>query len=211
MGVGDNDAAERRDGKNGEKRRAKRKRAPAAAVTAALPTRRSGRLRKPVGSTGEGAPEAHRENGAVESIDGAGDGGGAAMEEAEESGIETLHGINDEAQATGEAIGVLVPSGPRLAPPAGLSRWIADARFLSSSGGNGSLTSNASASVPRRLLTAGNDGTVCHWDLTSTSVATGAPKLLATKHGNKQWRKSSLQKVDIFLVREATNLTQFRH
>jgi WD40 repeat protein len=27
-------------------------------------------------------------------------------------------------------------------------------------------------------LTAGNDGTVCHWDLTSTSVRTGAPKLL---------------------------------
>ena len=233
-GVGDNDAAERRDGKNGEKRCAKRKRPPAAAVTAALPTRRSGRLRKPVGSTGEGAPEAHRENGAVESIDGAGDGGGAAMEEAEEqftvsplidfqmasgglkcsaaeSGIETLHGINDEVRATGGAIGVLVPSGPRLAPSAGLSRLIADARFLSSSGGNGSLASNASASVLRRLLTAGNDGTVCHWDLTSTSVATGAPKLLATKHGNKQWRKSSLQKVDIFLVREATNLTQFRH
>ncbi len=63
--VGDNDAAERRDGKNGEKRRAKRKRAPAAAVTAALPTRRSGRLRKPVGLTGEGAPEAHCKNAAL--------------------------------------------------------------------------------------------------------------------------------------------------
>ena len=47
-------------------------------------------------------------------------------------------------------------------------------RFLPSS----CATTNDSSAVPSRLLTAGTDGTVCHWDLTSTSVKTGAPKLL---------------------------------
>ena len=28
------------------------------------------------------------------------------------------------------------------------------------------------------MLTAGNDGSVCHWDLTSASLVTGAPRLL---------------------------------
>lgn len=56
-------------------------------------------------------------------------------------------------------------------------RWIADARFVppppSSLG-----TALGNGRVPSRLLTAGNNGTVCYWDLTSTSTKTGVPKLL---------------------------------
>ena len=55
-------------------------------------------------------------------------------------------------------------------------RWIADARFLPSSSSHSS--SPASDATPGRLLTAGNDGSVCHWDLTSASVKTGSPRLL---------------------------------
>lgn len=50
-------------------------------------------------------------------------------------------------------------------------RWIADARFLPND-------ANSKTYSPNRLVTAGNDGTVCLWDLTNTSVKTGAPKLL---------------------------------
>jgi len=50
-------------------------------------------------------------------------------------------------------------------------RWIADARFLPND-------ANSKTYSPNRLVTAGNDGTVCLWDLTSTSVKTCAPKLL---------------------------------
>ena len=58
-------------------------------------------------------------------------------------------------------------------------RWIADARFIPSPSSTSSLSSNNSSNsnVPSRLLTAGNDGTICHWDLTLTSK-TGVPKLL---------------------------------
>ena len=55
-------------------------------------------------------------------------------------------------------------------------RWIADARFLPSSSSHSS--SPTSDATPGRLLTAGNDGSVCHWDLTSASVKTGSPRLL---------------------------------
>lgn len=52
-------------------------------------------------------------------------------------------------------------------------RWIADARFLPTQ-----QQHLSSSSAPSRLLTAGNDGTVCYWDLTSTSIKTGMPRLL---------------------------------
>jgi len=75
-------------------------------------------------------------------------------------------------------------------------RWIADARFLppssdssSSSNSNSIPTSSCQEDapnvVPSRLLTAGNDGTICHWDLTSTSVQTGAPKLVCQSRNKK--------------------------
>ena len=54
-------------------------------------------------------------------------------------------------------------------------RWIADAKFLPAS----DATCNEGVNhIPQRLLTAANDGTICHWDLASHSVHTGAPKLL---------------------------------
>ncbi|KAL9183273.1 hypothetical protein ACHAXT_005060 [Thalassiosira profunda] len=55
-------------------------------------------------------------------------------------------------------------------------RWVADARFLPPP--QTSFSEGTSAMVPSRLLTAANDGTICHWDLTSTSVQTGVPKLI---------------------------------
>jgi len=56
-------------------------------------------------------------------------------------------------------------------------RWIADARFVPPPSSSISSNSTSSSTVPSRLLTAGNDGNVCHWDLTLTS-STGVPKLL---------------------------------
>lgn len=58
---------------------------------------------------------------------------------------------------------------PILSWKAHSGRWIADAKFL--------LTSTTQQ-TPSRLLTSGNDGTVCLWDLSTVSSATGAPKLL---------------------------------
>jgi len=53
-------------------------------------------------------------------------------------------------------------------------RWIADACFIPSrEDGN-------SPKCPSNLLTAANDGTICLWDLRSSSSSTGAPKNLAT-------------------------------
>lgn len=55
-------------------------------------------------------------------------------------------------------------------------RWIADAKFIPA--GSTSMNENETSHIPKRLLTAANDGTICHWDLTSNSIKTGAPKLL---------------------------------
>ena len=57
---------------------------------------------------------------------------------------------------------------PVLSWKAHSGRWIADAKFLPT----------PRTKTPSRLLTAGNDGTVCLWDLSTVSSATGAPKLL---------------------------------
>ena len=58
-------------------------------------------------------------------------------------------------------------------------RWIADARFIPPPPSSTCSSNNSSNNnVPSRLLTAGNDGTICHWDLTLTSEKTGVPKLL---------------------------------
>jgi len=73
-------------------------------------------------------------------------------------------------------------------------RWISDAKFLpySSSSVNENPTNKI---IPRRLLTAANDGTICHWDLTSNSVKTGAPKLLA--QSNKSLHASGIFSMDV--------------
>lgn len=66
-------------------------------------------------------------------------------------------------------------------------RWIADARFVPPVPSYSANSNSSIPSIPSRLLTAGNDGTVCHWDLTLTTK-TGAPKLLSqsgkTLHGS---------------------------
>jgi len=70
---------------------------------------------------------------------------------------------------------------PVLSWKAHSGRWIADAKFLP-----GSITPSSSSSkatttatdAPSCLITAGNDGTVCLWDLSTVSFSTGAPKLL---------------------------------
>ncbi|KAL3807161.1 hypothetical protein ACHAXA_011362 [Cyclostephanos tholiformis] len=87
-------------------------------------------------------------------------------------------------------------------------RWVADARFISPPppshssplsyddvGGCSAASSSSSSSVPSRLLTAGNDGTVCHWDLTSTSVRTGAPRLVG--QSNKALHASGIFSMDV--------------
>lgn len=72
-------------------------------------------------------------------------------------------------------------------------RWVADARFLPL--GSSSLNENATNHVPTSLLTAANDGTICHWDLTSNSVKTGAPKLLGQT--DKSLHASGIFSMDI--------------
>lgn len=55
-------------------------------------------------------------------------------------------------------------------------RWIADALFVPS---QSNTNNNIKGSCPSNLLTAGNDGSVCLWDLKSTASSSGVPKLLA--------------------------------
>jgi hypothetical protein len=62
-------------------------------------------------------------------------------------------------------------------------RWIADAKFIpgpiiSTTASSSSTSNNAQPPPPSRLVTAGNDGTVCLWDLSTVSISTGIPKLL---------------------------------
>ncbi|OEU08827.1 WD40 repeat-like protein [Fragilariopsis cylindrus CCMP1102] len=62
-------------------------------------------------------------------------------------------------------------------------RWIADAKFIpgpiiSTPTSSSSTSNNAQPPPPSRLVTAGNDGTVCLWDLSTVSISTGIPKLL---------------------------------
>jgi hypothetical protein len=66
---------------------------------------------------------------------------------------------------------------PVLSWKAHNGRWIADAKFLPSSTQKTSKQSDSSE-TPSRLVSAGNDGTVCLWDLSTVSSSTGAPKLL---------------------------------
>ena len=60
-------------------------------------------------------------------------------------------------------------------------RWISDACFIPSrDDGNSPQSNDSSHQCPSNLLTAANDGTICLWDLRSSSSSTGAPKNLAT-------------------------------
>jgi hypothetical protein len=72
-------------------------------------------------------------------------------------------------------------------------RWIADAQFLSLGGGGG--TDKPCPAPVGRLVSAGNDGTVCLWDLSSQSRTTGAPRLLA--QSNKQLHTSGIFCMDL--------------
>ncbi len=74
-------------------------------------------------------------------------------------------------------------------------RWIADVHFLPSGDGGSSTVAGFGSGVPSRLLTAGNDGTVCDWDLTSTSVKTGVPKLL--NQSSKALHASGIFSMDV--------------
>eukprot|EP00980_Cylindrotheca_fusiformis_P030904 scaffold25619_cov137-Cylindrotheca_fusiformis.AAC.1 len=71
---------------------------------------------------------------------------------------------------------------PILTWKAHSGRWIAEARFLppfsSSSLLNNNKAAAAEMTTPSRLITAGNDGTVCLWDLSTVSVRSGVPKLV---------------------------------
>ena len=58
--------------------------------------------------------------------------------------------------------------------------------------------------LPSRLLTAANDGTLCFWDLTSTSVKTGAPKLLAQT--NKLLHSSGIFSMDVHVMGSTKSL-----
>ena len=78
-------------------------------------------------------------------------------------------------------------------------RWVADAKFLpvypSSNSTVTSCTGSSVNRIPQRLLTAANDGTICHWDLTSHSVTTGSPKLL--ERTDKSLHSSGIFSMDI--------------
>ena len=75
-------------------------------------------------------------------------------------------------------------------------RWIADARFIPPPPSSTSSSNNSSNNnVPSRLLTAGNDGTICHWDLTLTTK-TGVPKLLE-QSGKVLHGKSGIFSMDV--------------
>jgi hypothetical protein len=84
-------------------------------------------------------------------------------------------------------------SHPLVSWKAHSGRWIADAQFLSLGGGGG--TDEPCPAPVGRLVTAGNDGTVCLWDLSSQSRTTGAPRLLA--QSNKQLHTSGIFCMDL--------------
>ncbi|KAL3938687.1 MAG: hypothetical protein SGARI_001646 [Bacillariaceae sp.] len=52
-------------------------------------------------------------------------------------------------------------------------RWVADAKFVELTGEDVSKRTS-----PRTLVTAGNDGTVCFWDLMNVSNSSGLPRLI---------------------------------
>lgn len=81
---------------------------------------------------------------------------------------------------------------PVLSWKAHSGRWIADAKFLP--GGLGKTTSPTEA-APSRLLTAGNDGTVCLWDLSKVSSSAGAPKLF--HRTGKEYHSSGIFSMDV--------------
>jgi WD40 repeat protein len=65
-------------------------------------------------------------------------------------------------------------------------RWIAEAQFLPRS---------SATATPSRLVTAGNDGSVCLWDLRQVSGMTGIPKLL--EQSGKSWHASGIFALDV--------------
>ena len=81
---------------------------------------------------------------------------------------------------------------PILSWKAHSGRWIADARFLPMLAA--AEPSDSLLRRPSRLVTAGNDGTVCLWDLSRVDTA-GAPKLL--HRSGKEWHTSGIFSMDV--------------
>lgn len=77
-------------------------------------------------------------------------------------------------------------------------RWIAEAQFLTEPAQHTDLS-------PLRLVTAGNDGTVCLWDLGQVSVQTRVPKLL--HQSDKSWHASGIFAMDVE-VQSMSSLTK---
>jgi hypothetical protein len=65
-------------------------------------------------------------------------------------------------------------------------RWVAEAKFLPSSFGT---------ATPSHLVTAGNDGSVCLWDLRQVATTTGIPKLI--QQSDKSWHASGVFAMDV--------------
>ena len=84
---------------------------------------------------------------------------------------------------------------PVLSWKAHSGRWIADAIFLSGPNINAITETIPSVDAPSRLVTAGNDGTVCLWDLSTVSSSTRAPKLLYRT--GKEYHSSGIFCMDV--------------
>jgi WD40 repeat protein len=81
---------------------------------------------------------------------------------------------------------------PILAWKAHSGRWIADAKFLAD---------NNYSTSPQRLLSAGNDGTICLWDLCRL-CKNDIPKLLI--QSDKGWHSSGIFCLDVDNTTEST-------
>jgi len=97
--------------------------------------------------------------------------------------IHTSTSVVDDAMEDNSNGNVLSCVDPVLSWKSHSGRWIADAKFIpgpitSSIASNDNNNGYDDASSPSRLITAGNDGSVCLWDLSTVSVLTGIPKLL---------------------------------
>ena len=64
--------------------------------------------------------------------------------------------------------------------------------------------SSSTTNTPSRLLSAGNDGTVCLWDLTTVSVTNGIPKLLHQTSTKGQLHSSGIFCMDVVYPSSST-------
>lgn len=92
---------------------------------------------------------------------------------------------------------------PRLSWKAHAGRWIAEARWLPET--TTTCHGQQRVVVPSRLITAGNDGTVCLWDLTTVSQRTGIPKLL--HQTSKDLHTSGIFALDVLVCKDKATTT----